>query len=507
MYNGYLSGCTAFLDLDADGQKDYAEPSAVTTPFGKFELTIPQNVYSQAGYANKKVIVQPGYGCTDTSTGLLLDVEIQVLAACGAQATGSGMVNMITAVQTEVDVGTPAGVISNGLDLTTFDACTYDPLGYAWTASMSRAEQTTFANFIQANLAVTTLVKTLSDVTGYQSNQAYADASQAIVAGIADAFEQFMGPGVITFNVTETEDLARTGAAAATAASSSTLLGNTVLSKIANTTASLLVVVAAEATEYLAQVQTDPSRGLVNLAKTSVLAQNATTAAADLLLSGATADQVEQALVDNTASTVITDIGSLVVPAAKQAPGPSPPPPPSPPTLSPPPSPVGSPGGGDSPPPSPALPGGTVGATIETFGADVSADEEDPALYTLFLLFLLPPLFFCVYVQMAYPNVQGKYLKWRFSHSVAYINCCGYMPEERRDNLWKEIQDGKQSGGKPNPTSATSSTISSTASSTTSKPDVPTKDGATGASAAPDPANSSSTDEAPAPFDPATGKV
>ena len=52
---------------------------------------------------------------------------------------------------------------------------------------------------------------------------------------------------------------------------------------------------------------------------------------------------------------------------------------------------------------------------------------------------------FCINVNMRFSGERrSKYIKWRFSHTNAFITC-GYLPKETRDALWAEIQAPKLS--------------------------------------------------------------
>ena len=136
-------------------------------------------------------------------------------------------------------------------------------------------------------------------------------------------------------------------------------------------------------------------------------------------------------------------------------------------------------------------------------------------MYGLFaLIVLIFPLIFCVYVMMKYSGQECKYLSWRFSHTNPFV-VCGYMPKERRDALWQEIQDRKAGTGPSSDAKVDLSTRDS-------KSDLATKEGAAGApgpSSAPTqqsgsfmdlvagaPGPSSGAGKAPAAVDPAVGK-
>jgi len=199
MYSGYLAGCTVFLDSNKNGVLDADEAEATTTPYGRFELAVMEDL----DLADKNVVVKTGGDCKDTSTDLNLAVEMTVKATCATGGMDSGgMVNLITAIQglLAVDDISAAGdaakrrvIIGSGLALTAdFDACKYDPLSAAWSASAT--EQAAFANFVRTNVELTTLVKTLSDVTGYADEATYNTASKAILKGIATMFEDFAKP-------------------------------------------------------------------------------------------------------------------------------------------------------------------------------------------------------------------------------------------------------------------------------------------------------------------------
>ena len=205
MYSGYLAGCTVFLDSNQNGVLDADEAEATTTPYGRYELGVPEDL----DLAGKNVVVKTGGGCKDTSTDLDLAVEMTVRATCATGGMNSGgMANLITAIQGLLDVerdissavDAAAGdaakrrvIIGEGLNLPAdFDACKYDPLSAAWSASAD--EQVAFRNFIRTNVELTTLVKTLSDVTGYANEAKYNQATKAILQRIATMFEEFAKP-------------------------------------------------------------------------------------------------------------------------------------------------------------------------------------------------------------------------------------------------------------------------------------------------------------------------
>ena len=205
MYSGYLAGCTVFLDSNQNGVLDEDEVEATTTPYGRYELGVPDDL----DLAGKNVVVKTGRGCKDASTDLDLAVEMTVKATCATGGMNSGgMANLVTAIQGLLDVErdiSPAVtmaaddaakrqvVMGEGLALSAdFDACKYDPLSAAWSASAD--EQVAFRNFIRTNVELTTLVKTLSDVTGYADEAKYNQATKAILQRIATMFEEFAKP-------------------------------------------------------------------------------------------------------------------------------------------------------------------------------------------------------------------------------------------------------------------------------------------------------------------------
>ena len=111
---------------------------------------------------------------------------------------------------------------------------------------------------------------------------------------------------------------------------------------------------------------------------------------------------------------------------------------------------------------------------------------------------------FCVYVMMNYRGRECKYLSWRFSHTNPYV-VFGYMPKERRDALWQEIQ------GKMWQDVATMATIQEPNQTYDYKKDSAIYEGAAGPSTAPagapGPSSApSAAGKAPAAVDPATGK-
>jgi hypothetical protein len=373
MYSGHLSGCTVFLDLDLDGVHSASEPSGLTTPYGRYELA----VMSSLELADLNVVVKTGDGCKDASTGLDLGVEMTVKATCATKGptTTGGMANLITAVSSllkhdplsESDAAAQrSAIISTAMGLTDFDACTYDPLLYAWSgAEAAGGTADAFGSFIQTNIELTTLVKTLSDVTGYSNPASYQLATKAIIQGIATAYEDFAAGtagrrlaasgGLSLANPAAITKLIHTASAATGAdfGDNSALVG-----QVAGSTAVLVQVLAEQVKEVVADVtagQAAPSGGadlvstaLKDLAKASVVSQNANAETA-LLLKGATTDEIfsvdfkddVREKSEARAATFLQDIAQAVVPPAVQAPSPMPPPPPAdpppPPTPSPPP--------------------------------------------------------------------------------------------------------------------------------------------------------------------------
>ena len=186
-YNGYLAGCTVFLDINENGVHDDKEVHATTTDFGAYSLTMTAVEADNALMGSTLVVIKPSDGCKDTSTDLVLPITLKVKASCAN-------VGLITAVQTLVHKSTDDAkkIINYGLDVEDvedFSACDYDPFSYVWAQEQESRrrlnEQTTFQNYATVNLEIATMVKTLSDVTGGADETKREEASEAILQGNA----------------------------------------------------------------------------------------------------------------------------------------------------------------------------------------------------------------------------------------------------------------------------------------------------------------------------------
>ena len=394
MYSGYLAGCTVFLDSNKNGVLDADEAEATTTPYGRYELAVMEDL----DLADKNVVVKTGGGCKDTSTDLDLAVEMAVKATCATGGMDSGgMVNLITAIQGLVavddisaDVDAAADdaakrrvIIGAGLALTAdFDACKYDPLSAAWSASA--AEQTAFANFIRTNVELTTLVKTLSDVTGYADEAKYNQASKAILQGIATMFQDFANATMFQDFAKPTwgrqlaaagglsvgsEDNIKELIKAALDVTSADIADNPgLVAQIASSTAAMVGVLAEQVSLIVEEVIAGQSANasgadistiavaMQDLAKCSVVSQDANTATKEAL-QAATPEEVADP--DNTGALTKEvkaqldaragkaafqlEMDAAIVPLPVQIPSPAPPPPPPSPSLPPPTPPPPSP--------------------------------------------------------------------------------------------------------------------------------------------------------------------
>ena len=381
MYSGYLAGCTVFLDSNKNGVLDADEAEATTTPYGRFELAVMEDL----DLADKNVVVKTGGACKDTSTDLDLAVEMTVKATCATGGMDSGgMVNLITAIQgllavDDISAAVDAAaddaakrrvIIGSGLALTAgFDACKYDPLSAAWSASAT--EQAAFANFIRTNVELTTLVKTLSDVTGYADEEKYNKATKAILRGIATMFEVFATPtwgrrlaaegGLSVGSADNIKSLIET---ASVATGVNVAKNELLLSAIVASTAALVevldeqveglvneVIAGQSASQGGADISTIAT-GMQDLAKCAVIAQDANTATKQAL-QAATPEEITDK--DNSGGieaavrvtlgpevsqqSFLDNMDAVVVPLPIQAESPAPPPPPS----APPPPPAPSP--------------------------------------------------------------------------------------------------------------------------------------------------------------------
>ena len=128
-------------------------------------------------------------------------------------------------------------------------------------------------------------------------------------------------------------------------------------------------------------------------------------------------------------------------------------------------------------PPPPEEGSGVVPTVDAQEDAISTGDDDESMVYIVFLL--IPPIFFALYVMLTYRYVEFKYLSWRFSHTNPFI-VFGYMPQERRDALWKEIQLGK--GKPPSSTVTIKRELASTDDTVAEKTDKPLA----GASSAPE---------------------
>jgi len=384
MYSGYLAGCTVFLDSNKNGVLDADEAEATTTPYGRFELAVMEDL----DLADKNVVVKTGGDCKDTSTDLNLAVEMTVKATCATGGMDSGgMVNLITAIQGLLavddmywqDPRAPSAaddaakrrvIIGSGLALPAdFDACKYDPLSAAWSASAT--EQAAFANFVRTNVELTTLVKTLSDVTGYADEATYNQATKAILRGIATMFEDFAKPtwgrrlaaegGLSVGSADNIKSLIET---ASVATGVNVAKNELLLSAIVASTAALVevldeqveglvneVIAGQSASQGGADISTIAT-GMQDLAKCAVIAQDANTATKEAL-QAATPEEITDK--DNSGGieaavrvtlgpevsqqSFLDNMDAVVVPLPIQAESPAPPPPPS----APPPPPAPSP--------------------------------------------------------------------------------------------------------------------------------------------------------------------
>lgn len=404
MYSGYLAGCTVFLDSNQNGVLDADEAEATTTPYGRYELGVPEDL----DLAGKNVVVKTGGGCKDTSTDLDLAVEMTVRAACATGGMNSGgMANLITAIQGLLDVereissavDAAAGdaakrrvIIGEGLNLPAgFDACKYDPLSAAWSASAD--EQVAFRNFIRTNVELTTLVKTLSDVTGYANEAKYNQATKAILQRIATMFEEFAKPawgrrlaaegGLSVGSAENIEKLIET---ASEATEVKVAQNEGLLKSIVDSTAKLVEVLDEQVSSIVEEVIAGQSAsqgapdistvatGMQDLAKCAVVAQDASTATKQLLQNATSAEIEDKDETGVIGASVVQALGPemstqaflqtldtvdvpLPVPAESPAPPPPPSAPPPPPTPSPPPPTIPFwhlPPPGAPPPPSPS---------------------------------------------------------------------------------------------------------------------------------------------------------
>ena len=439
-YTGYLSGCDVFMDLDGDGALD-ATPAAVTSSFGRFDVAVPVGIALEG----TEIVISPGDGCVDASTGVALEVELRVPASCEAVSLVSHVHTLIYGMKGDRDTAdTYVRYGLGGVSAATFDACGYDPFAYAWSDGVvdGTAAAATFEKFVAVNLEIAAVVKSVADVTGHESATAFTAAAHAVLLAVADDFiEHYESQerGAVSFGAADAAaDLV---AAAQTATGASATAGQEVLDALAVATADLVAFIDAEldGSSLVGGLESgDEATALAELARLSALSQTSVEGAVAVLDAAAAgedvSDAVRAALSDDTATATLSEhLTNMEVPTPVEAVSPSPPPP-SP--LSPPPSSSPPP-----PPPSPTPPGSDPEEGSED--AITSGGGSDDAIAAVALLLLLP-LGFAVYVAVRYHGVELKYLHWRFTHTFA---CCvfGYMPRERRDALWNEIKLGKGS--------------------------------------------------------------
>lgn len=487
-YVGPLSRCTIFLDLDGDGVQDAEEPSSVTSRYGSYGI----EVLAEVPLDGLHVILVPGPTCKDRYSQVRLPFHMHVPASCG-------VVSLLTAVHAKLGVLLPSSddetiseFISFGLDLPSFDACSYNPYGsdsFAWSknAAAMQSEEIEFKNWMEVTLEIGTVVKTVSAVAGYKSRAEFEAASQAVLSGVAEKFvdkKNANTPGLISFT---TKEVAKDLVNDAQAATDSELLAEAELQDALATTTAAILTFVKEETNLTAAVEEieggEQAAGLKTIASVAAMADQSVSRVVTVLDTSLAPDntltpeqlnaQVTGALeVSAQTETLQAELNAVDIPDPDQAPSPSPPPPsPSPP----PPSPSTPPP--SSPDPSPPPPVASPPAVDDDDGDGMAGGAA------LVVLILFLPICFCLYVFVRYRGTEIKYLSWRFSHTNPFI-VFGYMPKERRDALWQEIH-GKNGNGyvpasKPEPTS-----------STADKEAKPVAAGAPGPSSAPAPSGTS----------------
>jgi len=427
-YAGYLSGCTVYLDVDGNGVFHQSEPTAVTTAFGKFEMSF-RTALDVAGAA---FVVVPGTGCTDISTNIPLAVELRVDAAiCPTVSLMSTVGNKIAATSGYEMV---PDIVAYGLNLmgTGFDPCAYDPFEFAWsTDAKSEVETRTFKNFMAINLEMITVLKTVSDVTGYESDADYTLASQAVMTSFGVEFEEkllYEVPGVISFATTEAN--IEVVEAAAEATGTDVTADADAVEQLAEASAALVSFVNEQVDfdEIVTFIEDGNSvDALTEVARASAFSATDNFDGA----SPATASAELQQMVNKVSDTnqLEQDLAATSVPEPALMSSPNPPPPPLPP---PPESPL-------PPPPPPPPP-------ITEEEEDVSTSDADDLSLIVFVVLI--PIFYALYVMIVYRGVEFKYLSWRFSHTNPFL-VFGYMPKERREALWEEVKSRGKSKDMP----------------------------------------------------------
>mgnify|MGYP006134648445 CR=1 FL=1 len=444
-YLGYLSGCDVYMDLDGDGALD-ATPAAVTTAFGRFDVAVPMGIALEG----TEVVVSPGESCVDVSTGAPLEVELRVPASCEAVSLVSHVHTLIYGNVGDRDVADThvqyALCTYGACQTTSFDVCSYDPFAYAWSDGVVVGTEAavTFEKFVELNLAIATVVKSVADVTGHESSAAFAAAAQAVLLGVANEFiDHYESHGDVQFSSDSDglEAVADLVAAAQAATGASATADQDVLDALATATADLVTFIDASlaGASLVGMLESgNEATALADLARLSALSQTSVEGAVAVLEAAAAAaaddasDAVRTALSDGTSATTLEEhLLNMDVPTPVEAASPLPPPPPPPPPPEDPPPP---------PPPSPSPPGTVVEGEE---GSNITSSDSDDSVALVAMLLLLP-IGFALYVVVRYHGVEIKYLTWRFAHTSA---CCvlGYMPRERRQALWNEIQLGKGS--------------------------------------------------------------
>ena len=172
VFDGYISGATVFLDLDADGSKGINEPSSTTSNSGLFNIsTVP-------GTENSKIKVLAGG--IDVDTGEIFKGS---LTAPGGSTVVSPLTTMIVELSSVLNITDQEAVshLQNAMSLQGIDILNTDPFAGSGDLALAKA---------------TTLLGTAMQL-GSSDNE--ADALLSTIAG--KLVDQVNGDTLSTFNL------------------------------------------------------------------------------------------------------------------------------------------------------------------------------------------------------------------------------------------------------------------------------------------------------------------
>ena len=189
VFDGYMKGCSTFLDLNGDGELSEGEPSGVTGEFGTVVLT-PD--YPPTALDDELVVISVtdgaaagnGSGCIDTFTDIALPFKL-----AAPRMPASGLVTPLTTVQAMLmgsDELSPEEakervktIFDLDVDISTFH--------YMEALERTATDSTTAANGRSVTSAIASLVQTANIVVAYfseSSNKSSDFISRAFFAGI-----------------------------------------------------------------------------------------------------------------------------------------------------------------------------------------------------------------------------------------------------------------------------------------------------------------------------------